>query len=190
MTRWIVENAAPNLVDLVVEVRAPRHLAHHHAHEIGVVAPRPEKDLGDPPQLLVGGLGRALDAGEAPEQLPPVLTEQRCQDLLLGREVVVEQTVRDTRLLGDVSDARRVIPTPGEDPDRSVEDETALLLARRLPIPSGALICDRTLSQSGRRIRRFADDVPWKANCIAQRPVRPSATGSWKRSVMRSASAG
>jgi hypothetical protein len=40
---------------------------------------------------------------------------------------VVEQTVRDTRVLGDVADARAVVAALGEDAHGRVEDELALV---------------------------------------------------------------
>ena len=120
-------------------MRAAGHLAHHHADEVGIVAPRAEQDLGDSAQLLVGRLVGLLDACEALEQLAPVLAEERREHLVLGREVVVEQAVRDAGLLGDVTDAGGVVAVAGEDADGSVEDEAAFLLARRLPVPGRTL---------------------------------------------------
>jgi len=40
---------------------------------------------------------------------------------------VVEQAVRDARVLGDVADARAVVTMLGEDANRGVEDEGALV---------------------------------------------------------------
>ena len=68
-------------------------------------------------------------AREAAEQLAPVLAEDGLEHGLLGREVVVEEPVRDARLLGDVADAGGVVAVAGEDADGGVEDEAALLLA-------------------------------------------------------------
>ena len=118
-------------------MRAARDLAHHHPDEIGIVAPGAQQDLGDPAQLLVGRLVGLLDACEAPEQLAPVLPEERREHLVLGGEVVVEQAVRDPRLLGDVADARGVVAVSGEDADGGIEDQAALLLARGLPVAPG-----------------------------------------------------
>ena len=132
----------PDLVHLLLQVRAARDLAHHHANEVGIVPPRAQQDLGDPAQLLVGRLVGLLDAREPPEQLSPVLAEERREHLLLGGEVVVEQAVRDPRLLGDVADARGVVAVPGEDANGGVDDEAALLLARGLPVAPRALACD------------------------------------------------
>ena len=122
-----------HLVDLLLQVWAARHLAHHHGHERRVVPPGAQEDLRDAAQLLVGRLVRRLDGVEALEQLPPVLAEDRLQHLLLGGEVVVEEPVRDARLLGDVPDARGVVAGAGEHPDGRVEDEPLLLARWRSP---------------------------------------------------------
>jgi len=131
-----------DLVHLLLQVRAARHLAHHHPDEIGIVPPRAEQDLRDPPQLLVGRLIGLLHAREASEQLTPVLAEKRRQHLFLGREVVIEQAVRDASLLRDVPHARGVIAVAREHADGSVEDEAALLLAPGLTVAAGALARD------------------------------------------------
>ena len=78
------------------------------------------------------GSGGRLNLVEALEQLPPVLAEDRCQHLVLGGEVVVEQAVRDAGLLRDVTDARRVVALAGEHPHRGVEDQPALVGRQRL----------------------------------------------------------
>ena len=70
--RWIVANASRNLLHLALQLRAARHLAHHHAHEIRVVAPRAEQDLRHAAELLVRRLRRGLHLVEAFEQLAPV----------------------------------------------------------------------------------------------------------------------
>ena len=61
------------------------------------------------------------------EQLPR-LAEDRLEHLFLRAEVVIEQPVRDARLLGDVADARGVVALAREDADGRVEDQPALLL--------------------------------------------------------------
>ncbi len=117
----------PDLVDLPLQVRAPRDLAHHHPDEVGAIAPRAQQRLRDRAELLQGRLGRCLDPRERLEQLAPVLSEDRLEHLLLGGEVVVEETVRDPRLFGDVADARGVVALRREDADGRVEDDAALL---------------------------------------------------------------
>ena len=121
-------------VDLTREVRAATDLAHHHRDEVRVVAPRAQEDLHDPPELLVRRLTRRLDLLEAGEELAPVLAEDRLQDLVLRREVVVEQPVRHARLLRDVPHPRGVEAAAGEDANGGVEDLPPLLLGSRLPL--------------------------------------------------------
>ena len=55
------------------------------------------------------GLVGRLDRAEARDELAPVLDEDRAQHVVLRREVVVEEPVRDARVLGDVADARAVV---------------------------------------------------------------------------------
>src|SRR3954453_8587561 len=50
------------------------------------------------------------------------------EDFVLGGEVVIEEAVRDTRLLRDVSDPRGVEALPREHAGGRVEDQTPLLL--------------------------------------------------------------
>ena len=123
-------------------MRAARNLPHHHANEIGIVPPGAKQDLGDPAQLLVGRLIGLLYAGEASEQLSPVLAKQRRQHLFLGREVVVEQAVRDACLLRDIAHAGGVVAVACEDAHGCVEDEAALLFAPGLTVAAGALARD------------------------------------------------
>ena len=73
-------------------------------------------------------LVRALHAPERLEDVAPRVAEHRLQHLLLGGEVVVQETVGDAGLLGDVADPAVVVAASGEDPDRRVEQEPALLL--------------------------------------------------------------
>ena len=55
---------------------------------------------------------------------------------------MVEQPVRDARLLGDVADAGGVVAVAREDAHGRVEDEAPLLLARGLTVAAGALARD------------------------------------------------
>ena len=57
-------NASADVVDLAREVGAPRDLAHHDGDEVGIVPPRAEEDLDDPPKLLVGTLVGRRDASK------------------------------------------------------------------------------------------------------------------------------
>ena len=79
----MIANASPTSTDLALDVLAPGDLAHHHRDEGGIVAPRPQQDLRDAGELLVGRLVRLLDRPEALEELPPVLDEDRLEDVLL-----------------------------------------------------------------------------------------------------------
>ena len=79
------------------------------------------------PSSFSGRLVRRLDRPEPRDQRAPVLDEDRAEHVVLRREVVVEQAVRDTGVLGDVADARAVVPVLGEDADRGIEDELALV---------------------------------------------------------------
>ena len=131
-----------DVVDLAREVRAPPHLAHHDGHEVRVVAPGAEEDLDDPEELLVGGLVGGLDLLEPGEELAPVLAEDRLEHLVLRREVVVQEAVRDSRLLRDVADPRRVEASSGEHPHGRVEDLAPLLLGASLTVCRPAPSCD------------------------------------------------
>ena len=55
---------------------------------------------------------------------------------------MVEQAVRDARLLGDVADARGVEAVAREDAHRGVEDPATLLLGARLALALRALLSD------------------------------------------------
>ena len=81
-----------------------------------------------PSSFSAAGSSDCLDRAEAPDELAPVLDEDRAQHLVLRGEVVVEETVRDARVLGDVADPRAVVAVIGEDADRRVEDELPLVL--------------------------------------------------------------
>ena len=72
-------------------------------------------------QLLSGRVARLLDALDGLDQRAPGLAEDAAQHVLLRVEVVVEEPVRDTCLLGDVADPARVVPLAREDPHRRVQ---------------------------------------------------------------------
>ena len=99
--------------------------------------PGAKKDRGDVPQLLARGLARLLDRVDPLEEHAPVLPEDRLEHLVLGREVVVEQTVRDARLLGDVADPRRVKALAREHADGGVENLAPLLFGAGRPLAQG-----------------------------------------------------
>ena len=118
-----------HLRHLALELLAARDLADHDRDEIRVVAPGPEQDLRDPLELLGRRLVRPLHAAEAFDELTPVLAEDRVQHLFLGREVVVEEPVRDARLRCDVCHSRAVVAVAREHADSRSEDELALVLS-------------------------------------------------------------
>jgi len=62
------------------------------------------------------------------EELAPGLAEHRLEQLVLGREVVVQEPVRDTGLLGDVADPARVEALAREDAYGGIQNEAPLLL--------------------------------------------------------------
>src|SRR5581483_10481758 len=104
---------APDRADRLHELPGPLlhlgascDLAHDDADDIGLSKPSLEHGCGDTAQLLERRVAGRLDRMEAIEQYRPMLAEDRLEHLVLRREVVVEQTVRDARLLCDVADAR------------------------------------------------------------------------------------
>ena len=102
---------------------------------------------------LVGG----LDSREAAEQLAPVLAEHGLEHLVLRGEVVVQQSVGDARLLGDVADPRRVEAASSEHTHGGVENPLTRLLCPALPVSGRALARDRTVSQRPVRIGAVTD---------------------------------
>ncbi len=121
--------------------RAACDLADDDAHDVGLDPPAVEHGTDDAAELFDRRVTGRLDRMDALEQRGPVLAEDRLQHLVLRREVVIEQSVRDTGLLGDVADARRVEALPGEDAHGCVEDDPPFLLR-----------CGRTLVQRRRRL--------------------------------------
>ncbi len=117
-----------HLADLRLEQLAPSDLAHHDRDERGIVAPGAKQDLRDAGELLGCILVGGLDSTEPSDQLTPVLAEDRLQHVFLGGEIVVEQAVRDPRLLGDVADPRTVVAAAREHAHGRVEDQLSLLL--------------------------------------------------------------
>ena len=82
-----------------------------------------------PSSFSAAGSSDASTARKRAMSCAPVLDEDRPQDVVLRREVVVEEAVRDARVLRDVADARSVVAVLREHADRGVED--ALALVRR-----------------------------------------------------------
>ena len=81
-----------------------------------------------PFELLAGRLVGAFHGAKAGDELAPVLDEDRPQDVVLRREVVIEEPVRDARVLCDITDAGFVVPVLREHANGSVEDARALVL--------------------------------------------------------------
>src|SRR5439155_16432032 len=117
-----------DLHDTSLQVRATRDLANEHAHEIGIAAPRSQKDLRDAGEAIARGFVCLLHRPDSVEHVTPGLAEDRLEQLLLRSEIVIEQPVGDTRLLGDVTDTRRVIALAREDAHSGIEDEAPLVL--------------------------------------------------------------
>ena len=112
-----------------LQMRAAGHLAHEHAHEVGIAPPRAQQDLRDAGQP-VACASRPVSSTRAHgvEHVAPRLAEDRLEQLFLRAEVVVEQTVRDARLFGDVTDAAGVVALAREDAHGRVENEPTLVL--------------------------------------------------------------
>ena len=80
-----------------------------------------------PSSFSGAGSSAASTARKRTISSPQFSREDRPQHVVLRREVVVEQAVRDAGVLGDVADARTVVPALGEHADRGVEDQLPLL---------------------------------------------------------------
>src|SRR6476469_9979627 len=87
-----------DLDDALLQMRAARHFAHEHPHEVGIAPPRTQEDLRNAGQPVACALVRLLDGAHCIEHVPPRLAEDRLEQLLLGAEVVVQQAVGNTRL--------------------------------------------------------------------------------------------
>ena len=136
------------IADPFRQLGAARDLSHENPNDVRLMPPRAQDDRGHVSQLIAGGLLRLLDRLDAFDQHSPVLTEDRLEHLVFRREVVIEQTVSDAGFLGDVADARRVVPLAREHSDGCVEDQTPLLFGtgcalgqgrRRVVVGSGAV---------------------------------------------------
>ena len=130
----------PDLVELVLDVRAPRDLVDEQPDEVGIVAPGTQDDLDDETELLPRILGTRLGESNRAEEPPPRLVEDRLEDRILGVEVVIDEAVGDTGLPRNVPDRGRVIALAGEDSDGGFEDQ--------LPLFHGTLAHRRSLRRS------------------------------------------
>src|SRR5687767_251523 len=116
-----------DLVDLSPELRAPRDLADQHAHEIGIGLPGAQDDARHACELLAGRNAAPLDLLDRLQHARPRPPEDGLEQILLRPEVVVDEAVRDSRLLRHVGNPARVVAGPGEDGDRRAQDRPALL---------------------------------------------------------------
>src|SRR4051812_10574834 len=136
-------------------VRGARDLDDDHLHQVRLVAVRVDDEAGDQVELVAcGDLLLAIDLGDRVEHDLPALGEERVEDLFLRPEVVVDEAVRDARLVGHVGDAAGVEATRREDADRCVEDLAALVGGRG---GARAGCAHRTAASSG---QTYA--APWR----------------------------
>ena len=92
-----------------------------------IAPPRAEEDRRHLAQLIAGALTGSLHLGDRVLQPDPRLPEDRLQDLVLGREIVVEEPVRDPRFLGDVTHAAGMEALAREDTDGRVQDQATFV---------------------------------------------------------------
>ena len=137
----------------------------------------PSRRCRDTLELLACGLVRRLDLVDLREQVAPRLAEDRVEHLVLRGEVVVEQSVRDARLLGDVTDARGVEALVREHPDGRVENETPFLLRSCRTLDQGGRTGTGSFGPHATASRGDARRRPHAATC--REPLRrPSCCGS------------
>src|SRR3954447_5455804 len=114
-------------VGLAERVRRARDLDDDHLHQLRIVAVGVDDERGDLVPLLARRDVLAVGLADRVQQDVPALEEDGVEHLVLGAEVVVDQAVRDARLVGDVGYAAAVEALSREDPDRGVEDDPALV---------------------------------------------------------------
>ena len=91
------------VADPLLHLRATRDLAHENTYDVRLMPPGPQYDRGDVAQLVLRRLAGLLDRVDALDEQAPVLAEDRLEDFVLRGEVVVQQSVRDAGLFGDVA---------------------------------------------------------------------------------------
>ena len=117
-------------------------------------------------ELVAGRLVRLLHALDPRDEEAPVLAEHLLEHLVLGAEIVVEETVRDAGLLGDVADAARMEPLAREDAHGRNEELPPFVLYRlrasrqRGRSLLGLLPVCHGRSRRGGEIRDRARDLP------------------------------
>jgi len=134
------------VADPFLHFGAARDLAHENADDVRLMSPGTKDDRSDVPQLVLSGLAGLLDRVDPLDEQAPVLAEDRLEDFVLRREVVVQQAMRDAGFLGDVADARRVKSLSREDADGCVEDQTPFLFRNGCALGQG---CRRVVVVSG-----------------------------------------
>jgi alpha-methylacyl-CoA racemase len=136
------------VADAFLHLRRARDLSHENSYDVRLMAPRTKDDRGDMAQLIVRGLAGLLHRVDPLDEQAPVLAEDRLENFVFRREVVVQQPMRHAGLLGDVADPRGVEPLSREDADGCVEDQTPFLFrtgcalgqgCRRVVVASGAM---------------------------------------------------
>ena len=173
-----------------LDLRAARDLAHEHARHVGVHAPAAEQAFRDASSCSRAGSSDASISSISREQIAPRLAEDRVEHLVLRGEVVVEQAVRDARLLGDVADARGVEALVREHPDGGVEDETPFLLRtrtldqgrRKVLVGSGRMQRRRSRGCSSSTSRAICRGRLRRPSCSGWAPV---SCGSSSRAATR-----
>ena len=124
--RWSACERLRDLLHLALKLlAAPRHLAHEHAHDVRIVAPRPQDDRARLPQLLARRVVERLDRVDRPDHRAPHLAEDSFEDGVLRLEVVVDEPVGDACLLGDVAHTAGVVALLREGAHGCVEDLAA-----------------------------------------------------------------
>ena len=118
----------PDLVELVLDVRAARDLANEQPHEVGIGPPRAQDDLDHELELLRLRLPRILGERDGCQQPPPLLTEDGFENGVLGAEVVVDEAVGNTGFPRHVTDPRGFVALRREDAHGRREDLPALVL--------------------------------------------------------------
>ena len=92
-------------------------------------------------QAHLAGVGRGRALGEPLEDLLRVALEQRRVQVLLRREVLVDQRLGDAGLLGDLVDRRGVVAAAREHVEGGVEDRGAAVGGAEAPANGFGVLC-------------------------------------------------
>ena len=164
MIRSMPANASPMLVDSVLEIA--RFASTSRTSTVTRSGSRRHvrrRIFVDPAQLLAAGVSDSSTERDRLEQVAPGLAEDRLEHLVLRREVVVEQAVRDAGLLGDVADARTCGSPCGRTPERRRRGSAAASPPGRLNGQSTSLECSDRVG--GGAARATAGRRPFPATC-------------------------